>query len=142
MNSADRQPTPQLLRETNGVHTCDRRSSKTYIRTNYPTYKIEPGFTENDELWEPNIRESNSALDTRLKKLLDDIFKHDSRTFLSLTGHSGAISGILRVVGHREFRLVTGSVIPVLVKADVVAGNEDKKVAEPGIPAVGCEVKV
>lgn len=44
-------------------------------------------------------------------------------------------------MGHREFRLVTGSVIPVLVKTDIVAGNEDKKAAEPGVPAVGCEMK-
>ncbi|MCJ1250072.1 hypothetical protein MMC30_007298 [Trapelia coarctata] len=130
----------ELLRETNGVHTCDRRSSKTYLRTHYPTYNIEPGFTENDELWDPNFRESNSALDARLKKLLDDIFEHDSHTFISFTSHSGAISGILRVVGHREFRLVTGSVIPVLVKADVVAGEEEGREVEPGTPAVDCEV--
>lgn len=58
-----------------------------------------------------------------------------------MTSHSGAISGILRVLGHREFRLVTGSVIPVLVKSDVVAGEEEKKKVELGIPAVRCELE-
>ena len=43
-------------------------------------------------------------------------------------------------MGHREFRLVTGSVIPVLVKADVVAGEKERREVEPGIPAVDCEV--
>lgn len=102
----------------NGVHTCDRRSSRTYIHNTYPTYTIEEGFTENDELWDADERESDSALDVRLKKLLDDIFEHDSSTFISLTSHSGSIASILRVVRHREFRLVTGSVIPVLVKSE------------------------
>jgi len=36
---------------------------------------------------------------------------------------------------------VTGSVIPVLVKSDVVAGEEEKKKVEPGIPAVRCELE-
>jgi len=108
----------ELLRETNGVHTCDRRSSKSYIEAHFPNYIIEPGFSENDELWSPNERESDEAQDVRLKLLLDDIFNHDESTYISLTSHSGAISALLRVIGHREFRLRTGSVIPVLVKAE------------------------
>jgi len=31
----------KLLRETIGLHTCDRRSSKTWIHENYPTYLFE-----------------------------------------------------------------------------------------------------
>ena len=129
---------PQLLRETNGLHTCDRRSSRTYIHTTYPSYRIEPGFTEKDELWAADLRESDSALDARLKVLLDDIFEHDNATFMSLTAHSGAIAGLLRVLGHREFRLVTGSVIPVLVKTEVVSGEEGPRKVEPWVPFVNC----
>ncbi|MCJ1231458.1 hypothetical protein MMC12_008135 [Toensbergia leucococca] len=109
----------ELLRETNGVHTCDRRSPKSYIQNEYPTYEIEVGFTEEDELWLPDKRESNSALDARMKLLLDDILTDENSDFISLTSHSGAIASILRVIGHREFRLVTGSVIPVLVKSEI-----------------------
>ena len=79
-----------------GVHTCDRRSSKTYISENYPSYKIEPGFTENDELWVPGLRETNSAQRARSKELLDDIFSHDDSTFISFSSHSGEIAAILR----------------------------------------------
>ena len=102
------------------MHTCDRRSTKTYIQQRYPAYNIEAGFAENDELWDPEARESDLALDTRLKRLLDDVFKHDDSTFISLTSHSGAVSSILRVLGHRPFPLVTGSIIPVLVKAEII----------------------
>lgn len=114
----------ELIRETNGVHTCDRRSSRAYIREHYPSYSIEPGFTENDELWSPDVRESNSAQDIRLRDLLDDVFTHDKSKYISLTSHSGSIASILRVVGHREFRLQTGGVIPVLVKAEQIQASQ------------------
>lgn len=64
------------------------------------------------------MREDDLATDQRTKTLLEDIFGNDANTFISLTSHSGAISSILRVIGHRTFPLVTGSVIPVLVRAD------------------------
>lgn len=114
----------EFLRETNGVHTCDRRSRRDYIKEHYSSYSIEPGFTENDELWSPEVRESDSAQDIRLRDLLDDVFTHDKSTYISLTSHSGSIASILRVVGHREFRLQTGGVIPVLVKAERVQASQ------------------
>ena len=55
----------ELFREGIGRHTCDRRSSKTYIEESFPGWKFEKGFTEADELWDPVLRESNSAQDAR-----------------------------------------------------------------------------
>ncbi|KAI4276982.1 MAG: hypothetical protein L6R38_005535 [Xanthoria sp. 2 TBL-2021] len=107
----------ELLREANGIHTCDRRSPKSSLLNAFPNFVFEPSMTENDELWSATERESNEELDKRIKLLLDDVFEHDDSTFVSLTSHSGAICSLLRVLGHREFRLVTGGVIPVLVKA-------------------------
>jgi len=49
--------------------------------------------------------------------VLDDLFAHDANTWLSITSHSGEIRSLLRVLGHREFSLGTGAVIPVLVEA-------------------------
>ncbi|KAM0801782.1 phosphoglycerate mutase family protein [Usnea florida] len=109
----------ELLREVIGVHTCDRRSSKGYIRQNFPSYTFEPGFAEEDEMWRPDVREDHSTHDTRMKKLLDDIYSRDDSTYISLTTHSGSIASLLRVIGHREFRLPTGAIIPVLVKAEM-----------------------
>ncbi|MCJ1277553.1 hypothetical protein MMC21_005366 [Puttea exsequens] len=113
----------ELFREVNGVHTCDRRSRKTYIHSQFPSYNIEPGFTETDELWDPVVRESDEDMDARLRVLLDDLFAHDKGTFVSVTSHSGAVAGVLRVLGHREFRLGTGSVVTVFVRAEMVGGS-------------------
>lgn len=113
----------KLLREAIGVHTCDRRSTKTYIHNRDPTYDFEYGFTEDDELWRADARETDPALDTRMTTLLDDVFSHDDSTFISFTSHSGALGGVLRVIGHRKFNLATGSVIPALVKAEKVSGS-------------------
>lgn len=130
----------QLLRETIGIHTCDRRSPKSTIHSLYPTYIFEPSFQPFDTLWSPTERETDPALDIRLKRVLDDIFftttthrtttrddhdHHNKNTFLSLTSHGGAIGGILRVVGHRPFGLSTGGVMPILVKAERIYNNNN-----------------
>lgn len=86
----------ELFREAIGVHTCDRRRSRTFIHENYPTYTFETGFAENDPLWDPITRETESAEDARSKTVLDDVFSHDDNTYISITSHSGTISSILR----------------------------------------------
>ena len=107
----------ESLREVMGEHTCDRRSNRTYIHEEYPSWVIEAGFKEKDELWQPDHRETHEEHDARTLELLRDIFAHDQNVYLSFTSHSGAIASHLRVVGHREFPLPTGGMIPVLVKA-------------------------
>ncbi|EEA22744.1 hypothetical protein EYB25_005519 [Talaromyces marneffei] len=127
----------ELVRETLGIHTCDRRSTKTVIQDEYPDYIIEEGFTEDDELWHAEQRESDSARNARIKTFLDDVFTANSdKQFISVTAHSGAITSILDVVGHRDFQLQTGGVIPILVKAERVRGKEPERVIEPptGVP--------
>jgi broad specificity phosphatase PhoE len=86
----------ELFREAIGVHTCDRRRSKTFIHENYPTYTFEAGFAEDDPLWNPITRETDSAEDARSKVVLDDVFSNDSNTYISVTSHSGTIASILR----------------------------------------------
>ncbi|KAI1933309.1 putative phosphoglycerate mutase pmu1 [Ophidiomyces ophidiicola] len=128
----------ELLRETIGIHTCDRRSSREYISNSYPSYSIEPGFAQSDPLWVSKLRESLSATKDRLRTLLDDVFTHDQNTFLSMTAHGGAITAILEVVGHRKFPLVTGAVIPVLVRAEKKPGRAPPRVIEPWEPPPKC----
>ncbi|KAK2741741.1 hypothetical protein FQN55_008241 [Onygenales sp. PD_40] len=143
-NQAFKPVVKELLRETLGIHTCDRRSSKSYIHTTYPSYRFEPHFAEEDPLWDAELRESNSARNARLKQLLDDIFRHDwnKNTYISLTAHSGAITSILEVVGHREFGLSTGGVIPVLVRVERKKGPEPEREIEPPSTAPECEGEV
>lgn len=110
----------EYLREGISMHTCDRRSNKTYIHDLVPTFKFEDGFTEDDELWRGTEAETSDHQLARSKALLDDIFTTDEATWMSFTSHSGEIRSLLSALGHREFSLSTGQVIPVLVKAEVV----------------------
>lgn len=127
----------EMLRECMGIHTCDRRSSKTYIQSTYP-YRVESGFAEEDPLWLPDLRESRSALTVRLKRFLDDIFKQHNGTIFSLTTHGGATEAILSAIGHRVFPLQTGAIIPVLIKAELFHGEERETPVDPWEPKPDC----
>jgi hypothetical protein len=85
-----------LFREAIGAHTCDRRSSKTFIAARYPAWNFEEGFKEEDPLWKANERESDNAMDERSKAILDDVFEHDKKTWISISSHSGEIGSLLR----------------------------------------------
>ena len=108
--------TVKLVREVLGEHTCDRRSSESYIRKTYPNFDIEPELSEKDPLWTADHRETNDEQEIRLRKFLDQVFQVDNATYISITSHSGAIRNMLKILGHREFALQTGGVIPVVVK--------------------------
>ncbi|KAF2203175.1 phosphoglycerate mutase family protein [Delitschia confertaspora ATCC 74209] len=128
----------ELLRETIGIHTCDRRQSKTNIHKAFPHLTFEHGFSEDDSLWSAEYREPNSARKLRMTQLLDDIFSTDDGEFLSFTAHSGAIAGTLEAISHRSFDLPTGGVIPVFVKAEKVHGKRPTPSLEPSGTAPVC----
>jgi hypothetical protein len=128
------------MREALGLHTCDRRSSRSAIHARWSHFNFEQGFAEDDPLWTADLRESNSYLDARVKTLLDDIFTNDDHTFISFTSHSGALGGVLRVLGHITFSLQTGGVIPVLVKAERIQASAPSTSIAPGTPAPTCSV--
>jgi broad specificity phosphatase PhoE len=121
----------ELLREDIGVHTCDRRSTKSQIKERWPDYDIEDGFSETDLLWDPDYRESESAHVYRLKLLLDDVFVNDESTFVSFSSHSGSIAALLKGVGHREFSLQTGGVIPLFLRIHKNKGSRPAETLEP-----------
>jgi len=130
----------ELFREAIGVHTCDRRSSKTAIHDAYPNFTFEKGFKEEDPLWDAIVRETDSAQDERSKTVLDDVFSHDDNTWISISSHSGEIGSILRVLGHQKFSLGTGQVIPVLVKAETVKGDAPTTTIAPYTTVSTCTV--
>ena len=108
------------FREGMTVHTCNRRSSRSDIHALFPWYQFERGFTEHDHLWSPVDSETDAAELVRAKAALDDVFRADPKTWISVTAHEGIISRLLRALNHRVFGLGTGQIIPVLVRADVV----------------------
>lgn len=86
----------ELLREGISGHTCDRRGNKSYIQSAFPGYRIEPDFTETDQLWEAYHGETQVDQDIRSKSVLDDVFSNNRETYISITSHSGEIASILR----------------------------------------------
>ena len=85
----------ELFRESISGHTCDRRSSKSYIHANFPTYTFEAGFRETDTLWEALHGETSIDQEIRSKVVLDEVFSQDKSTYISITSHSGEIGSIL-----------------------------------------------
>lgn len=108
----------ELLRETNGIHTCDRRSPTTVITKDFPEYKLEPGLPATDVSWVPDVREKPAEHVLREHVLLEQVFAEDDNKFISMTAHSGTIAALLAAVGHRPFALPTGGVIPVCVRSE------------------------
>jgi phosphohistidine phosphatase SixA len=149
----------EKLRENISIHTCDRRSNKTVIERTFPAYRIEPGFTECDELWNGVTAETSSSENARslavLNQLWDGtVFGPDTTTkgtslhdkeeeenlFISITSHSGEIGSLLSVLGHRSFSLSTGAVIPVLVKAETVTPPPTPTSTQPWQVSPHCTV--
>ncbi|KAL1892986.1 putative phosphoglycerate mutase pmu1 [Sporothrix stenoceras] len=125
----------ERLREDVSTHTCDRRSTKTSLQAEFPAYNFEDGFVEHDPMWTGTTDEPPAAHDVRSKALLDDVFLTDPSTWISFTSHSGAITSLLRVLGHRPFELSTGQVISVLVRAESVKGGGGQSGGRTGGPS-------
>lgn len=86
----------EFFREGISGHTCDRRGTRSYIQSAFPSYKIEPGFSETDKLWQAYHAETQLDQDIRSKTVLDNVFTGDRATYLSITSHSGEIASLLR----------------------------------------------
>jgi broad specificity phosphatase PhoE len=116
------------LRETNGVHTCDKRRPKTWIAERTSRLVFERGFTEEDELWDADVRETDDEQQARIRAALLKIIDNDESICacmlfgggapllimapdISITAHSGTVAAALRAIGHRPFTLPTGGVL-------------------------------
>jgi broad specificity phosphatase PhoE len=86
----------EYLREGISAHTCDRRSTKSYIKKNFPTFRFEKGFPQEDPYWTEFFAEPREDQDSRSSAVLDDIFWNDDSTYISITSHSGEIASLLR----------------------------------------------
>ncbi|KAI0137480.1 histidine phosphatase superfamily [Xylariales sp. AK1849] len=110
----------EFLRERTGRHTCDRRSTRTWIAEHYPDYLIEPGFSEQDQVFKPDARETEENVLARQQAVLSDIFANEAEFFVSFTMHSLAARFLMRAFGHEEVRLAPATTIAFLVKAEEV----------------------
>jgi hypothetical protein len=98
-------------------------------------FEIEPGFSEEDLLWEPKVRESHAHVEKRAKEVLDMMFKDDKEicgsfclrypqshfilySVISVTAHGGIINALLVVLGRTSYALPTGgNILPFPTEA-------------------------
>jgi len=112
----------EMCREENGVHTCDKRRARAEIAADFPTFPFEDGFTEADELWDADVRETKAQVAARAAGVLERLFQENWAVegddhVLAITAHSGFINGILLALGRRPYALPTGGVLPLVLKA-------------------------
>ncbi|KAL9053662.1 MAG: hypothetical protein Q9162_004613 [Coniocarpon cinnabarinum] len=105
------------LRETHGIRMCDKRSSKTWISENFPNYRIEDGFPDDDLRWDANWRETPDDHRARTWRFMNEVFENDKSTYISFTAHIGSIRTIMEIVGHRDWPIKMGEMMPMLIRA-------------------------
>ncbi|ETS79433.1 hypothetical protein PFICI_09286 [Pestalotiopsis fici W106-1] len=110
----------ELLREQMGRHTCDRRSPRSWIQANFPECVFEDGFTEADELFRSDVRETDDEGIAREHVVLEDIFAHEPADFIALTMHSAASRFLMEAIGHEVVRLAPAASIVFLIKGENV----------------------
>lgn len=128
-------------RENIGLHTCDQRRSKEEISNDFPLVEFEDGFSEQDLLWTKDVQETDKQLDIRIKAALTDLFVDpisSDLTYISITAHSGVISSLLRVLGHRPFPIETGGMIPLVVRAAPATAPSPPPQPGPGATKPPC----
>ncbi|KAI1091291.1 phosphoglycerate mutase-like protein [Rostrohypoxylon terebratum] len=108
------------LRERFGVHTCDRRSRKSWIQANFPFCKVGEDMTEQDELWQPTVRETEQEAARRARSALHDIWTSDRNTFIAITAHSGFIRSLYAAVKHADVWVAPGQIMPIFIKGEMV----------------------
>jgi len=64
-----------MAREENGIHTCDKRRTRSYISSTFPLYDIDASLSEDDELWRPDIRETKRQVADRAKAVLERVWE-------------------------------------------------------------------
>ncbi|KAJ1326438.1 glucosyl-3-phosphoglycerate phosphatase [Microdochium nivale] len=115
----------EMLRERYGEHTCDHRRPRSWVAAQYPQFEIEDGMSENDELWTADAQEAPEHVAGRMARILGDVFEHDAGvTFVSFTMHSGAIFALHIAVGHEGVLVTPGSMVPLLVRAELAVEDQ------------------
>jgi broad specificity phosphatase PhoE len=117
----------ELLRGRVTYHTFNRRSSRSWIVSQFPDYINQSSFSEEDSLWTTDAGETAEELAARSQRALEEIFSNDPNQFVALTTHSYIISAILAVLGMKEFRVREGSSVAILVKGERLDGNAVEK---------------
>ncbi|KAK6461301.1 histidine phosphatase superfamily [Scheffersomyces coipomensis] len=124
----------EFARESYGIGTESKRHDRKYLEDNFDFLTFENGFNDEDVLWTDKVHESKQHRNWRAQTLLIDIFqqlKQEEVDVISIVSHSGLISSILKVIGHKKWKLPTGSMIPVVIGIDWDKFGKVYKLSKP-----------
>lgn len=127
------------LRETIGMHTCDRRSRLSQTLERFPNVVFEPHATEEDILWKPDSREDDKHTRDRARSVLQHIMlsecqikKHHTPKYasgpntervISVTTHSGFIRNLLDELVLPSVRVETGAIVSLVLHTSCLGLN-------------------
>ncbi|KAI5067158.1 hypothetical protein GOP47_0018238 [Adiantum capillus-veneris] len=89
----------ELCREHMGVHPCDKRQSVSTYRTIFPSIDFSEIEVDDDTLWKPDVRETNSELIDRGTRFLEWLSRREERE-IAVVSHSGFLTHLLRIWGQ------------------------------------------
>lgn len=120
----------EILRETIGVNLCDKRLPKSKVDERFSKHGFNTDdLSEEDDLYTVHTRETLWEQSLRVDEFLQGLFDEDldgntvdkkksvAHTFVLTTTHAGTIRGFITALGHRQFTISTGGMIPCVVKA-------------------------
>lgn len=83
------------------MHTCDKRRTRSWIHERFPDFDFEVGFSEEDPLWDPEVRETKAEVAERARRALDHIFEDPSYcAFDSCHQASTSLARVFRCLSH------------------------------------------
>ena len=118
----------ELLHETSGKHTCDKRRSRTDLSKEFPRVSYELVKSEEDPFWgDGRTREPWTGVAERAARFLAWLVRHRSEREVAVAAHSGFLAAMFVAVLDQDdgwFR--TGEMRSVRLAVDdeaVITGN-------------------
>jgi broad specificity phosphatase PhoE len=73
-------------------------------------------ISNEDELWQPNSRESDDAIQLRAEKLLQRLYANVEESVVFVISHSGMIGATLAAMGREPYSATNAELVPTLVE--------------------------
>ncbi|KAI8818639.1 histidine phosphatase superfamily [Fimicolochytrium jonesii] len=117
----------EFLREQYGDHTCDQRRTRTELSKRFPEVDFTDLVTDEDSLWEKDVREPDEHVIERVRAVFDGLFSLPetssgetldvltSEKLIGIVCHGGIIESSIHITGHRDFPVPPGGMLPMVV---------------------------
>lgn len=108
----------EITRETLGVCPCDQRKAMRDKVINYPQVDFSGIKDEEDVLWTAEHRESDTEIEVRALKFLNEVYWNHQDDRITVVSHSGFSRACFRALGHRHYRPQNAEFIPLLLTTE------------------------